>query len=114
MIEKTEQKTECDTCIIKGYSPDLCKMHLKHMAHQSHQSSHKKSSITPEMAKKLGGSAAVGIGIGLLSSVAGIALIPALGIKALIAGELAAFKVAAAGGVVGAGANVAFNAAKKP
>lgn len=102
-------KPECDSCIIQGYSPELCKMHLKHMERPT---TGKTPAIDPETAKHVGYTAAIGACIGVAGTIAGMAVVPALGMKALL-GHLAAVKAAAAGGAFGAGANVAVNAKKK-
>lgn len=103
------KKSPCDNCTIKGYSFEICKKHLEHLAHEG--SSSKKPGLDPQV-KSLVGKAAVGAGIGAGVCLAGMAVAPAIGVKALL-GHLIAAKVTGAGGVVGAGANVALNKIKK-
>ncbi len=103
------KKSPCDNCTIKGYSLEICEKHLGHMAHD--KSSDKKTGLDPRV-KSLAGKAAVGAGIGVGECIAGMAAAPAIGVKALL-GHLIAAKVTGAGGVVGAGAGVALNKAKK-
>jgi hypothetical protein len=103
------KKSPCDSCAIKGYSLEICKKHLEHMAHE--KSSAKKTGLDPQL-KSLAGKAAVGAGIGVGICLAGMAVAPAIGAKALL-GHLIAAKVTGAGGAVGASAGVALNKIKK-
>ena len=98
-------KSECDTCAIKGYSPDLCRMHLRHMA-----KGEKRCASQPESIpwRRWGRNAALGAGAGVVGTVAGMAVLPTFGMKALL-GHLVSAKIAGVGGVAGAGANVAIN-----
>ena len=104
---KKDIYSECESCTIRGYSPELCKMHLQHVAKE------KNIAKPTSPLKNLGGAAAIGAGVGVTGCLAGMAIAPALGAKAIL-GHLVAVKVAGAGGAVGAGANVALNKKKKP
>ena len=98
-------KSECDTCPIVGYSPDLCRMHLRHMAKGKKRYSSQPESIPW---RRWGRNAALGAGVGVVGTVAGMAVFPSLGMKAVL-GHLVAAKIAGVGGVAGAGTNVAVN-----
>ena len=106
-MKKTE--LQCDACPIMGYSPDLCRLHRSHLAKEKNSSSHKQGNSLQSWSVK----AAVGAGIGITGAVFGMAALPAFGMKAIL-GHLVSVKVAGAGGVLGAGANIALNYKKKP
>jgi len=106
IMKKT--KSECESCPIQGYSPELCRMHLSHLAKEKKSSSH-----TQEDSRQSWGSkAAIGASVGVTGAVVGLAALPVLGMKAML-GHLVCAKVAGAGGVLGAGANLALNNKKK-
>ena len=105
-------KSECDTCPIKGYSTEICKLHMKHMSNSPKKSSDDPSSETPECTwKVLGKKAAVGAGIGVVGSFAGLGILPALGLKAVLGHSLVSMSSAC--GALGAGTNVAMHQRKK-
>ena len=54
----------------------------------------------------------IGAGLGVTGAVAGMAVVPAFGMKALL-GHVIAMKVAGGGGIVGAGTNVMIGMKKK-
>ncbi|MBF0228362.1 MAG: hypothetical protein HQK63_02020 [Desulfamplus sp.] len=108
-------KSKCDACELKGYSPELCKFHIRNMAKSHHDnlldhnrqnkmdcSHYRESSIL-----KYGKTAAVGAGVGLVAVCGSMAVIPSVALKALF-GHVAAVKVSgcAGGGVAGAGINI--------
>ena len=107
------QKTisECETCPIKGYSPELCKMHLRHLAtrEEKDHSSHTEE----DQWLSLGRKAVIGACIGVTGALVGMAALPSFGMKAML-GHYISAKVAGAGGIIGAGANLAINYGKGP
>lgn len=102
-----KQTSNCDTCPFRGYSTEICKLHSKH-AHDSLECDDNDCSWT-----SWGKKAAIGAGVGITGVFAGMAVLPAFGMKAIL-GHFLALKVTGAGGVVGAGANVAVNLKKAP
>nr|WCC90932.1 magnetosome protein Mad7 [Desulfobacteraceae bacterium] len=100
------KQKKCDNCEYKGYSLEICKLHMKKM--QCDPELETKNYKIKTMSK----SAAYGAGIGVLTVIAGIAAAPVIGLKALI-GHVAVTKASASGGVVGAGINVARNTSQK-
>ena len=89
----------CTNCPVKGYSKEICKMHSKSIAN-SPDCPQKKCSLG-----SLGKKAFWGAGIGITGTIAGLAVLPAFGAKAILGHTLAA-KLSGAGGAMGAGANV--------
>ncbi len=90
----------CERCELKGYSPDVCKVHAKMIAENNHETFFPKVPL-----KMVGKTAAVGAGFGVAATFAVVAL-PAVAVKATL-GLLMAAKISAGGGVIGAGINVA-------
>ncbi|MBF0232187.1 MAG: hypothetical protein HQK65_04015 [Desulfamplus sp.] len=103
-------KSKCDSCEIKGYSPELCKVHMRKMVSGKYDEDcpHYTHSLL-----KYGKTAAMGAGVGLVAVCGSMCIIPAVAIKALF-GHVAAVKVTAGAGgsVAGAGINV-FRETKK-
>jgi hypothetical protein len=100
------KKITCETCSLRGYSPDFCKLHQKKISEVDVENCHPQ-----DFYKRLGKKAALGAGVGVVAATAGIAAVPAVGLKAAIGHALAA-KVIAGGGAAGAGIN-AVRGAKK-
>ena len=103
-------KKQCETCELKGYSPELCKVH--------YQRSHERDEIPQTCphrisVKEVGKSAMLGAGVGVAATVIGLAAVPAATIKTLC-GHVVACKLGASagGGVTGAGIN-AYRKTKK-
>jgi len=101
MKAKSKKKNPCETCEIRGYSPELCKVHYKKIA----------AGDIPEdcphnISVEVGKSAAVGAGVGVAATVFGLAAVPASVLKVLF-GHVMAVKVSAGagGGATGAGVN---------
>ena len=95
----------CERCLIRGYSPDLCREHYKMLAKMNHEFSLPKIPL-----KTVGKTAAVGAGFGVATTLAIITL-PVVAVKTTI-GLLIVAKISAGGGVVGAGINMAKKARK--
>lgn len=72
-----KKELDCDKCPIKGYSQEICKLHIQH---ETKESSHHQASPSQAWGKK----AALVAGIGLVGVVAGATLLPALGMKVLV------------------------------
>lgn len=103
-------KSKCDSCELKGYSPELCKAHMRNMVKG------KKDADCPHYTNsfiKYGATAVVGAGIGLVAACGSVAVIPSVALKALF-GHVAVAKVSAgaSGTVAGAGINL-FRQTKK-
>lgn len=108
MTDKTKKKNPCETCEIRGYSPDLCRVHYKKAAKDGIP-----EDCPQNIAIEVGKSAAVGAGVGVAATVVGLAAVPASVLKAIFAHVMAA-KISAGtgGGLTGAGVNV-FRKTKK-
>lgn len=90
----------CERCELKGYFPDVCKVHSEMIAENNHET------FFPNVPlKMLGRTAAIGAGFGVAATFAVLTL-PAVALKATL-GLLMAAKISAGGGVIGAGINVA-------
>ena len=101
-----KNRSNCETCQFRGYSPDFCKFHKKEITKLEDGSCHPQSFY-----RKMGKKAALGAGVGVVAATAGLAVVPAVGLKAAI-GHLLAAKITAGGGAAGAGINVVRNARK--
>jgi len=108
MKAKTQKKNPCETCEIRGYSPELCKVHYKKAATDNIP-----ENCPHNISVEVGKSAMVGAGVGIAATVFGLAAVPASVLKALF-GHVMAVKVSAGagGGVTGAGVS-AFRKAKE-
>ena len=95
---------KCETCEMKGYNPDFCNWHRKKMNEVD-----VKKCRPQDFYKKVGKTAVLGAGIGAVVATAGLAVVPAMGLKGVIGHALAA-KLTAGGGAAGAGINVAVHA----
>ncbi|MBF0468663.1 MAG: hypothetical protein HQK61_07235 [Desulfamplus sp.] len=111
-------KSRCDTCELKGYSPELCRLHFRNMAKIRHDSSSAHGNVEcahyrPSTIAHYGKTAAVGAGVGLIAACGSMAVIPSVALKALF-GHVAAVKMSAGAGgsVAGAGINI-FRKTKK-
>jgi hypothetical protein len=93
------KKMECETCQIKGYSPEVCRLHASKVS-----KSNPDKCIPPHSAKRIGKTAVLGACAGLVVTIAGLAAAPLIGIKALL--WHGAVTKMSAGGAVGAGLNV--------
>ncbi|MBF0202801.1 MAG: hypothetical protein HQK67_00500 [Desulfamplus sp.] len=105
-------KSKCDLCELKGYSPELCKVHMRKMVSGKYDEDcpHYTHSFV-----KLGKTAAVGAGVGLAAACGSMCVIPAVALKALF-GHVAVVKITAGAGgsVAGAGINVFRETKKDP
>ncbi|MBF0119417.1 MAG: hypothetical protein HQK79_11320 [Desulfobacterales bacterium] len=103
-----KQKSQCEACEIRGYSPEICKIHLNKAAKKGHDVCPHQNPI-----KKIAKNAAIGAGVGAMAMFLGLAAVPAAAIKAVF-GHVMAVKVSAGagGGVAGAGYNI-FRKTKK-
>ena len=108
MKAKAQKKNPCETCEIRGYSPELCKVHYKKAATDNIP-----ENCPHNFSVEVGKSAAVGAGVGVAATVLGLAAVPASVLKAIF-GHVMAIKMSAGagGGVTGAGVN-AFRKAKE-
>jgi hypothetical protein len=99
MKAKALKKNPCETCEIRGYSPELCKVHYKKAAVGNIP-----ENCPHNLSVEVGKSAAVGAGVGVAATVFGLAAVPASVLKALF-GHVMAVKMSAGagGGVAGAG-----------
>lgn len=97
----------CERCLIRGYSPDLCRVHYKKLIKMDDDGTLHDTSLGP-----VGRTAVLGAGVGALATGMGLAAIPFVGVKAALGIALSA-KVCAGGGIIGAGVNMARRAAKK-
>lgn len=98
-------KSPCSNCSFRGYSREICKLHSKKTLH-GHSCSGEKYSW-----KFFGKKAVIGAGIGVTGIFAGLAVLPAFGLKVILGHSLAA--MSGAGGAIGASTNVAIHHRKK-
>jgi hypothetical protein len=96
-----EKKTKCEACHLRGYNPEYCRWHKKAIPGVEVEDCE-----PHHFYRKLGKTAAIGAGIGVVSAVAGVAAAPALGVKALIGHALAAKMTAGGGGAAVGGIKV--------
>ena len=96
-----EKKSKCEKCYLRGYNTEYCKWHRKTISEVETETCY-----PGEFYKKLGKTVAIGAGIGIVSATAGVAVAPALGLKALIGHALVAKMTAGGGGAALAGGNV--------
>jgi hypothetical protein len=99
-------KIKCETCQLRGYSPDFCKVHQKKISDVDVENCHPQP-----LSRRVGKTVALGAGVGVVVATVGIAAVPAVGLKAAI-GHALAVKLTAGGGAAGAGINVARSARK--
>ena len=99
-------KSQCTNCSFRGYSKEICKIHSKKAMNGQTCSVHECSW------KSFGKKAFIGAGIGVTGMFAGLAVLPALGLKAIL-GHSLAVTISGAGGAIGAGTNVAIHHRKK-
>ena len=90
----------CSRCIFKGYSKELCTLHRKKVATDCLCSTLAECSW-----KSFGEKAVIGAGIGVAGIFAGLAVLPAFGLKAIL-GHTLAINLSGTGGALGAGANM--------
>jgi len=98
-------RTKCLHCSLRGYSPDFCKFHHENVPPGLDDD---ENECLLFWSKK----AAIGAGAGIAGMVAGMAVLPAFGMKAIL-GHFVAAKMTGVGGIVGAGTNVAANLKKQ-
>ncbi len=103
-----EKKVKCDACHLRGYNTEYCKWHMKAISEIGTEDCDQ-----GEFYKRLGKTAAIGAGIGVVSATAGVAAAPLLGLKALIGHALAAKMTAGGGGALLGGANALRKPGKK-
>ena len=106
-----KEKFDCETCSIRGYSYELCKMHKMHQKKDTEDDSEESESSST--LKKVGKTAAIGAGLGVCAATLGMAAVPVVGIKTVLVGHALAYKLAVGGGAAGAGANLVKNARKR-
>jgi len=94
--------SKCNTCEYKGYSQEICKLHIKTM---SGICEHYKF-------RRITKNAFIGAGLGAVTVAAGVAAAPIIGVKAAL-GHLFAVKASAGGGAVGAGAGIGLTPKEK-
>jgi len=104
---KKETGKKCSSCTIQGYSPEICKLHLQHRKKCVADCDEHRSSW-----KKWRNSALVGAGVGAGGAVACMAVIPVIGIKAIL-GHMIATKITFGAASLGAGSNMALNAGRR-
>ncbi|HIJ20412.1 MAG TPA: hypothetical protein HPP58_05135 [Deltaproteobacteria bacterium] len=93
-----EKKNKCEACYLRGYNPEYCRWHKKAISGIAIGACE-----STDFYKKLGKTAAIGAGIGIVSVTAGIAAAPVLGFKAIVGHALAAKVTAGGGGAAVAG-----------
>jgi len=91
---------KCELCEYKGYSQEVCRLHLKKM-----KCNHDNIYYDSGKAKQIGKKACYGAGIGFVATATGLAAAPIIGMKTII-GHLVALKISAGGSAIGAGVNV--------
>jgi len=96
-----DKRKKCEVCHLRGYNPEYCRWHKKTISGVEIEDCEPR-----DFYRKLGKTAAIGAGIGVVSAVAGVAAAPALGVKALIGHALAAKVTAGGGGAAVAGLKV--------
>jgi hypothetical protein len=96
-----KNRLKCETCQFSGYSPDFCKFHQKKIIKVNVE-----NCFPQDFYKKIGKKAVLGAGIGVVAVTAGLAVVPTVGLKAVIGHALGA-KLTAGGGAACAGINVA-------
>jgi len=87
--------------VLNGYSQEICRFHARSLIKQGRG----KEEECP-MWEYWGKRAALGAGLGAGGVIAGLAVLPLFGMKAIL-GHLLAVKIAAAGGVAGMSTNMA-------
>lgn len=102
------KKSKCETCELNGYNPDFCRWHKKKISEVD-----VKACRPQDFYKKIGKTAVLGAGVGVVAATAGLAVIPIVGLKGAIGHALVA-KLTAGGGAAGAGINVAMHAKEAP
>ncbi|MBF0476042.1 MAG: hypothetical protein HQK59_09455 [Deltaproteobacteria bacterium] len=98
-----KKKSRCDRCQYRGYSQNFCKLHMRKTAGAE------ASCGMADPYSHLGRNAAIGAGIGAAVTLAGLAALPLLGLKAIL-GHALAVKAFTGGSLAGVG----FNVGRKP
>jgi len=93
---------KCETCEYRGYSSDICKLHLRHEMRKGEEGCQNHSSHHGSI-KKMGFIVALGAGVGLAATGLGVIVAPVAGLTAAI-GQGLAVKLAAGGGAASAAA----------
>lgn len=88
-----EKKIKCESCHLRGYNLEYCRWHKKVLLGSDIGYCH-----ADDFYKKLGKTAVIGAGIGLVSATVGVAAAPALGLKAFVGHALAAKLTGGGGG----------------
>lgn len=96
----------CTHCSFRGYSKEICKLHSRKVMN-GHPCGVQECSW-----KSLGKKAVIGAGLGVTGIFAGLAVLPAFGLKAIL-GHSLAVTMSSAGGALGAGTNVVIHRRKK-
>ena len=107
VLKMKRDKLTCETCQLRGYSQDFCKFHQKEISEIDVE-----NCSPQDFYKKMGKTAALGAGVGVMAATVGLVAAPAVGIKAVLGHALVA-KLAAGGGAAGAGINVVRSSKKK-
>lgn len=92
--------SRCETCEFKGYSPEVCRLHLS-----KGSGAQEDKDMPCRPINWIGKTAAVGACAGVAATFAGLFAAPVVGLKALIGHSVAAKMTA--GGAAGAGVNLA-------
>jgi hypothetical protein len=92
---------QCAICPIKGLFPEVCKRHREQMLNKNSYN----LSFVQNRWFSWGTKLATGAGVGLAGSVAGLAIIPAFGTKAVL-GHIIGYKIVGAATATGAGVNI--------
>lgn len=103
-----KKKSQCASCTINGYSPEVCKLHHKQQVKKSVSREDGPKPLWRQWSAK----ALIGAGVGAGGAMAGIAVAPIFGVKALF-GHVIATKIACGAAGAGAGSNVAIQAGRK-
>ncbi|MFH1489205.1 MAG: hypothetical protein ABII06_09890 [Pseudomonadota bacterium] len=99
-----KKKMKCETCELNGYNAEFCRWHKKKITEID-----VRNCRPQDFYKKIGRTAVLGAGVGVVAATAGLAVVPAVGLKGFVGHAIAA-KLTAGGGAAGAGINLARHA----
>ena len=97
---KIDLGSQCAICPVRGLFPEVCRLHREQMMKRDIMD----LSFTRKGWMCWGTKIAAGAGIGLAGAVAGLAVVPAFGAKAVL-GHMIGYQIAGAATVAGAGTN---------
>ncbi len=106
---KIDLAGQCIICPTGGSFPEICEIHQK----QVFESLVNKSDFTKAKGRGWAFKIALGAGVGFTGALAGLAVLPAFGAKAIL-GHLIGYQIAGGVTLAGAGTNVALHMHKKP